>query len=155
MQAWIIESLLQFTCVSCFNFRNHTQNNLKLHHSFFRSLIRKHVMHLVKKHRNEYIIYNNSSFLIEKWFLNLPSLLHNLTYLSLLNSFLPLRTFSVFLRSLNNYFFRWPACKSLLSRFSELRSYMWSSNLFFCIQLFSTFFMVQIFQGSCFSRSTF
>ena len=33
LQVWIIESLLQFTCVTCFNSRNHTQSKLKLHHS--------------------------------------------------------------------------------------------------------------------------
>ena len=37
-----------------FHFRNHTQNN---------SLIRKHVMYLVKKHLNVHSIYCNGSFL--------------------------------------------------------------------------------------------
>ena len=63
----------------CFHFRNHTQNN---------RLIRKHVTYLVKIHLNVRSIYNNISFLIEKSFLNLSSLLQSLTYLSLLNSFL-------------------------------------------------------------------
>ena len=43
----------------------------------------------------------------------------------------PLSRFSVSLKSLDNYFFRWFACKSLFSRFSVLISYnMWSSNHF-------------------------
>ena len=50
--------------------------------------LRKHVKHLVKKHLNEHIIYSNILLLTEKRFWNLSSLLHNLTYLSLLNSFL-------------------------------------------------------------------
>ena len=52
------------------------------------------------------IMYYNCSFLIQKSFIKLSSLLHNLTYLSLFNSFLFLNTFSVFLKILNNYFFR-------------------------------------------------
>ena len=53
------------------------------------------------------------------------------SYLSLLNSFLFLSRFSVSLKSLDNYFFRWFACKSLVSRFSVLISYyMWSFNHF-------------------------
>ena len=53
----------------------------------------------------------------------------------------------------NNYFFRWFAYKSLLSRFSVLISYnMWPSNHFFissCFPCFSgsRFFRVQVFQG--------
>ena len=69
--------------------------------------------------------------MISYWniFRNLSSLLCNLTYLSLLNSFLCLSRFSVSLKSLHNYFVRWFAYKSLLSRFSVLISYnMWSSN---------------------------
>ena len=84
---------------------------------------------------------------------NLSSLLRNLTYLSLLNSFLFLSRFFVFLKSLDNYFFRWFAFKSLLSRFSVLISYnMWSSNHFSICSCFpcfsgSCFFRVQGFQG--------
>ena len=54
---------------------------------------------------------------------NLSSLLCNLSYLSLLNSFLFLSRFSVSLKSLDNYFFRWFAYKSLFIRFSVLISY--------------------------------
>ena len=80
-----------------------------------------------------------------KIFRNLSSLLRNLTYLSLLNSFLFLSRFSVSLKSLDNYFFRWFAYKSLLSRFSVLISYnMWSSNHFSISSGFP-----------CFSRSRF
>ena len=85
-----------------------------------------------------------------KIFRNLLSLLRNLTYLSLLNSFLFLSRFSVSLKSLDNYFFRWFAYKSLFSRFSVLISYnMWSSNHFSISSRFpcfsrSRFFRVQV-----------
>ena len=88
-----------------------------------------------------------------KNFQNLSSLLRNVTYLSLLNSFLFLSRFFVSLKSLDNYFFRWFAYKSLLSRFSVLISYnMCSSNHFSISTRFpcfsrSRFFMVQVFQG--------
>ena len=84
---------------------------------------------------------------------------YSLTFLSLLNSILLLSTFSVFLKSLSNYFFRWLTYKSLLSRFSVLISHtMWPSNLFSvssCFQRFSwsRFFRVQVFQGLGFSGS--
>ena len=96
-----------------------------------------------------------------KIFRNLSSLLRNLTYLSLLNSFLFLSRFSVSLKSLDNYFFRWFAFKSLPSRFSMLISYnMCSSNHFSISNRFpcfsrSRFFRVEIFQGPGFSRSRF
>ena len=96
-----------------------------------------------------------------KIFRNLSSLLRNLTYLSLLNSFLFLSRFSVSLKSLDNYFFRWFAYKSLLSRFSVLISYnMCSSNHFPISSRFpcfsrSRFLRVQVFQGRGFSRSGF
>ena len=101
--------------------------------------------------------------MISYWknFRNLSSLLRNLTYLSFLNSFLFLSRFSVSLKSLDNYFFRWFAYKSLLSRFSVLISYnVWSSNHFSLSSRFpcfsrSTFFTVQIFQGLGFSGSRF
>ena len=88
-------------------------------------------------------------------FRNLSSLLRNLTCLSLPNSFLFLSRFSVSLKSLDNYFFRWFAYKSLLSRFSVLISCgvnnMWSSNHFSISSRFpcfskSRFFMVQVFR---------
>ena len=87
-----------------------------------------------------------------KFFRNLSSLLRNLTYLSLLNSFLFLSRFSVSLKSLDNYFFRWFAYKSLFSRFSVLISYnMCSSNHFSISSRFpcfsrSRFFRVQVFR---------
>ena len=98
--------------------------------------------------------------MISYWknFRNLSCLLHNLTYLSLLNSFLFLNRFSVSLKSLSNYFFRF-AYKSLLSRFSVLISYnMWSSNHFSISSRFpcfseSRFFMVLVLQGPGFSVS--
>ena len=88
-----------------------------------------------------------------KTFRNLSSLLRSLTYLSLLNSFLYLSRFSISLKSLDNYFFRWFAYKPLFSRFSVLISYnVWSSNHFSissCFPCFSEsrFFRVQVFQG--------
>ena len=100
-------------------------------------------------------------FLISYWknFRNLSSLLGNLTYLSLLNSFLSLSRFSVSLKTLDNYFFKWFAYKSLLSRFSVLISYnMCSSNHFSISSRFpcfseSRFFRVQVLQGPGFSVS--
>ena len=53
------------------------------------------------------------------------------------------------------------ACKSFISRFSMLINFtMWSSNRFFCNQLFPAFFRnglfrVQVFQGPGFSESGF
>ena len=93
--------------------------------------------------------------MISYWniFRNLSTLLRNLTYLSLLNSFLSLSRFSVSLKTLDNYFFKWFAYKSLLSRFSVLISYnMWSSNHFSISSRFpcfsrSRFFRLQVFQG--------
>ena len=103
----------------------------------------------------------STAIFISYWkiFRNLSSLLRSLTYLSLLNSFLYLSRFSVPLKSLDNYFFRWFAYKSVLSRFSVLKSYnMWSSNHFSissCLPCFSgsRFFRVQVFQGPDFSGS--
>ena len=82
------------------------------------------LLSLFKKHLNENIMYYN--------------LLHSLTSLSFLHSFLFLSTFSVFQKSLNNHFFRRLAWKSLLSRFSG----------FFGSKLF----IVQVFLGPGFSR---
>ena len=78
------------------------------------------------------------------------------SYLPLLNLFLFLSLFSVFL---NNCFFRWLAYKPLLSRFLVLINYIkWSCNLFSVSSCFPRFswsrlcrvqvFMVQVFQGS-------
>ena len=102
-------------------------------------------------------------FLISYWkmFRNLSSLLHDLTYLSLLNSFIFLSRFSVTLKSLDNYFFRWFAYKSFLSRFSVLISYnMCSSNHFSISSRFpcfsrSSFFRVEVFQSPGFLGSRF
>ena len=119
------------------------------------------LLSLVKNHLIEHKIYYNFWFLIENSLRNFSSLLRNLTYLSLLNSFLFLSRFSVSLKSLDNYFFRWFAYKSLLSRFSVLINYnMWSSNHFSTSSRFprftgSRFFRVQVFQGPGFSRSRF
>ena len=149
LQAWIIESSSWITRAPWFHVRNHTQSN---------QLIRKHATYLVKKHLNVHSNYYNVSFLIEKSFWNLSSLLHNLTYLSLLHSFLllVLSTFPIFLNSLNNYFFRWLAYKSLLAEFwcyNELYYVVFQSFFVFCIQLFPTFFMSWVFQRPGFSGS--
>ena len=82
-----------------------------------------------------------------KIFRNLSNLLRSLTYL-----FLFLSRFSVSLKSLENYFFRWFAYKSLLRRFSVLISYnICSSNHFSISSRFpcfsrSRFFRVQVFR---------
>ena len=86
-------------------------------------------------------------------FLKLIKLLQNLTYLLFLSLFLLLSTFSAFLKSLSNYYFRWLAYKSFLSRFSVL------INVVF--QVFqspgfagSRFCKVQVLQGPGFSGSS-
>ena len=81
------------------------------------------------------------------------SLLHNLTYLSLLNSFL--FTFSVFLKSLKNYFFRWLVQVFYWQIFRVNELYYVVFQSFFCIRLFPTFFLVQVFQWPGFSVSRF
>ena len=118
---------------------------------------------LVKNHLNEHKIYCNFRFLIEKILKNLSrllrnlrnlsSLLCNLTYLSLLNSFVFLSRFSVSLKSLDNYFFRWFAYKSLFRSFSVLINYnMCSFNHFSTSSRFprfsgSRYFRVRVIQG--------
>ena len=78
------------------------------------------------------------------------------SYLSLLNSFLLLvsSTFSVFLKSLSDYFFSLLTYQSPLKIVSVNKLYclMWSSNLFFASSCFprfswSRFFRVQVFLG--------
>ena len=116
------------------------------------------LLSLVKKHLNEHIMYYNFSFLIEKSFGNLSSLLHKLIQLSLLNSFLFLSTFSVSLKSLSS--FRRFAYKSF-NRFLVLLNYIMSSSNHFstssCFPRFSgsRFFRVQVFQSPGFSGSRF
>ena len=111
---------------------------------------------LVKNHLNEHQIYCNFWFPIEKSLRNLSSLLRNLSYLSLLNSYLFLSRFSVSLKSLDSYFFRWFAYRSLLRRFSVLIKYnLWSSNHFSTSSRFprfsgSRFLKVQVFQSPVF-----
>ena len=86
------------------------------------------LLSLIEKHLNEPIIYYNFSFLIEKSFWNLLSLFHSLIAFEF-----------VFI---------------LKHIFSINKLYVIFQS-FFCIQLFSTFFMIQVFQGSGFSGSTF
>ena len=106
------------------------------------------LLSLVKKHLNEHIMYYNFSFLIEKSFGNLSSLLHN--QFIAFEFILFLSRFSVSLKSLNNYFFRRFAYKSLLNRFSVLINYvMRSSNLFLHPAV------SHVFQGPGFLRSMF
>ena len=93
----------------------------------------------------------------------LGSLFLNFTCLSLLNSFLLLSRFSVFLKSLSNYFCRWLAFKSFLSRFLVLINYTKWSFLFVYSAIThvfhgpgfarSRFCRVQFFQGPDFSES--
>ena len=106
---------------------------------------------LVKKHLNEHIIYDNFSFLNEKKFWNMPiCLLHNLIYCF----------WTIFI-------FKHIFC---LPKKPQYRFFSddWFANLFsanklydvvflssFCIQLFHTFIMVQVFQGPGFSESRF
>ena len=97
-----------------------------------------------------WVLENTGSFIFKKFdntvYARFTQLIKFITqsYLSLLNSFLFSSRFSVFLKSLDNNFFRWFAYKSLLSRFSVLISYMWPSNH---LSISSRF--------QCFSRSRF
>ena len=60
------------------------------------------------------------------------------------------------LKNLNNYFFKWFAYKSLLAEFQCYnKSYYVVFLVFFCIQLFPTFFKNQVFQGPSFLGSRF
>ena len=87
------------------------------------------LLSLVEKHLNE---LNVLQCFISYW-KKFEKLIKFITqsYLLLLNSFLFLSRFFDSLRSLNNYFLRTFACKSLLNRSSVLINYiMWSSNHF-------------------------
>ena len=94
--------------------------------AFFVLLVTKHVTDLVKKYQNEHIICYTFLFLIENNFWKMTSLSHNLSYLSLLNSFLLLSTFSVFMKNLNNFFSGGLLLSFFLADFQS----------FFCIQSF-------------------
>ena len=99
---------------------------------------------LIEKHWNEPIIYYNFSFVIEKSFWNLISLLHSLTYHFLL---LFSSTFSVVL----NLLFFQMTCLQVSAKqiFSVNQLFYVILQSFFCIQHFSgpRFFWVQVFQG--------
>ena len=86
---------------------------------------------LVKKHLSEHIMYYNFSFLMEKSFRNLSSLLHN--FISLLSSFLSLSRFCVSLKSLDNSFLEGLLTSLFLTDFQC-----------FYIQLFPAFFRVRV-----------
>ena len=116
---------------------------------------------LIKRHLNEHIIYRHFSFLIQKSFLNLLSLLHNLTYLPLLDSFLFLSTFSVFLKSLNNNFFQMAYLQvcSVLINCTMRSSFFLHPAVSYVFHgpgfSGSRFFKVQEFQGPGFSGARF
>ena len=93
-------------------------------------------------HLREHLIYYNFSFLTEQSFLKLIKFITQ-SYLSLSNSILllVLSIFSVFLKSLSDYF--WLAC---LQVSVSINYNMWSSNLF-STSFFEIIFKVQVFQG--------
>ena len=111
----------------------------------------------VKKHLNQHIIYHNYSFLIEKSFWNLSNLLHNLTYLLLLNSFLFLGTFSVFLKTPQQLFFQMAGLQvsSVLINCTMWSSYLFLHPAFSHVFHSPGFLRVQVFQGPGFSVSRF
>ena len=121
--------------------------------AFFYLLIRKDITHLGKKHLNEHIICYIFSFLIDKSLINFIKFI---TQSYLFTAFEFIFTFSVFLKSPNNYFFRWLTYKALLSRFSVLINFsiLCGLPIFFCIHP-PTFFIVLVFQGPGFSGSRF
>ena len=124
----------------CFHFRNHTQSN---------PLIRKHAPYLVKKHLNVHSIYYNISFVIQKRFWKLSSLLHNLSYLSLSDSFLllVLSTFPVFFKSFKNYIFQM-SCRILVF-YNELY-YVVFQSFFFASSSFPRFSWARFFRVQAF-----
>ena len=101
------------------------------------------LLSLIEKHLNSLSLLQ---FFISYWekFLKLVKFITQ-SYLSLLNFFLFLCTFFVFL---NDYFFRWLAYKSLLSRFPVLINYMWSYNLFFRYPAVSIKIVEQFWKGN-------
>ena len=130
------------------------------------------LLSLVKKHLNKHTIFH---FLLKNVLktslLSLLSLLSLFKFITqsclpLQNSFLFLSRFSVSLKSIKNYFFRF-ACKSPLNRFSVLINYVIYGLLIIFLHpavshafqgpgfLGSRFFSVQVFLGLGFSRSRF
>ena len=99
------------------------------------------LLSLVKKYLNSHIIYHSLSFFIEK------SFLHSLVYILFLFtlSFLFLSTFSVFLKSLNNYFYI-----SFASSFNKI--VLCELPIFFMLPAVSHIFHVAVFSGSRFFR---
>ena len=124
LEASVIESLLWFTGVLCFYFRNHTQNN---------QLIRKTSLKLIK-----FIVQSYLFIAFEFFFL------------------LVLSTFPVFLKRLNNNFFRYLAYKSLLSEFqcyNELYYVVFESSFLHpavCYVFHQSHFSGSMFFSACF-----
>ena len=88
-------------------------------------------------------LFNKSPF-----FVKLITQSYSILLILLLNLFLFLSTFSVFL---NEYFFRWLACKSSQQIFSVNKLYYAILQHFFCVQLFLKFFKVEVFYQPGFS----
>ena len=103
-----------------------------------------------KKHLNKRSMFY---FLLQKVFKLIKFITQSYLFIAFeLFLLLVLSAFPVFLKSLNNYFFRWLAYKPLLWEFScynKLYSVIFQS--FFGIHLFPTFFISQVFQGPGFS----
>ena len=97
----------------------------------------KHVTHV-----REHLIYYNFSFLTKQSFLKLIKFITQ-SYLSLSNSILllVLSIFSVFLKSLNDYF--WLACLQVPV---SINYNMWSSNLFSTSSSFLRFLRSKFFR---------
>ena len=88
---------------------------------------------------------------------------HKRSFISafLISMTVPLSTFSIFLKSFDNYFFGWLAYKSLLSRSSVLLNYTtcssnhFSASSFFPRFSWSRFLSILVFQGPGFLGSKF
>ena len=91
-----------------------------------------------------------SLFSKSPFFVKLIAQSYSILLILLLNLFLFLSTFSVFL---NEYFFRQLACKSSQQMFSVNKLYYAILQYFFCIQLFPRFFRIEVFQQPGFSGS--
>ena len=90
-------------------------------------------------------LFNKNPF-----FVKLITKSYSILLILLLNLSLFLSAFSVFL---NEYFFRWLACKSSQKVFGVNKLYYAILQHFFCIHLFPKFFRIEVFQQLGFSGS--
>ena len=148
LQAWIIESLLEFTRVTYLNFRNLPKAIWNC--IIVNPLIRKHVRHL-----NEHIIYFNFSFLMSKVFETYQVYYTNL-YATFEFTFTVNLKHVFYLPQKPQWLFFQLVCLRVSSEqifsVSKLYCLMWSFSLFSACSCFphfswSRFFIAQVFLG--------